>query len=160
MKLKSYPEYKDSGIKWIGEIPEGWEVRKLKYNYEIIGKTGIPASEGNKEGEYPFFTSGKSIKYIDKPFINGEYIVVGDGGIPNFEYYEGKFSYSDHCFLLKTNKKTSTKFLYYFLIGNVETLDILCFHGMGLKNLDKYKFNPFLVGRLTAEEFQFLIGRV
>ncbi len=30
MKLKPYPKYKDSGIQWIGEIPEGWEVRKLK----------------------------------------------------------------------------------------------------------------------------------
>lgn len=31
MKLKPYPEYRDSGIQWIGEIPEGWEVRKLKH---------------------------------------------------------------------------------------------------------------------------------
>jgi len=23
MKLKPYPEYRNSGIKWIGEIPEG-----------------------------------------------------------------------------------------------------------------------------------------
>ncbi len=143
MKLKPYPKYKDSGIQWIGKIPEGWEVNKLKYNYEIIGKTDIPASEGNEEGNFPFFTSGESIKYIDNPVINGEYIIVGDGGIPNFKYYKGYFSYSDHCFLLKTNKKTSTKFLYYFLIGNIETLDILCFHGMGLRNLDKYKFNSF-----------------
>ena len=29
-KLKPFPKYKDSGIQWIGAIPEGWEVRKLK----------------------------------------------------------------------------------------------------------------------------------
>ena len=29
--MKRYPAYKDSGIEWIGEIPEGWEVKKLKY---------------------------------------------------------------------------------------------------------------------------------
>jgi len=143
MKLKPYPEYKDSGIKWIGKIPKGWEVRKLKYNYDIIGKTNIPASEGNEEGGVPFFTSGESIKYTDKPIISGEYIIVGDGGIPNFKYYKGEFSYSDHCFLLKTNKESFSKFLYYFLIGNVEIFDILCFHGMGLRNLDQYKFNSF-----------------
>jgi len=143
MQLKTYPKYRDSGIQWIGEIPERWGIRKLKYNYDIIGKTNIPASEGNEEDDFPFFTSGESIKYIGKPDINGEYIIVGDGGIPNFKYYKGEFSYSDHCFLLKTNKKTFTKFLYYFLIGNIETLDILCFHGMGLRNLDKYKFNSF-----------------
>ena len=143
MKFKPYPKYKDSGIDWIGEIPEEWEVRKLKYNYNIIGKTNISASEGNEEGKFPFFTSGESIKYIDKPVINGEYIIVGDGGIPNFKYCKGEFSYSDHCFLLKTNKESFSKFLYYFLIGNVEIFDILCFHGMGLRNLDQYKFNSF-----------------
>ncbi|MBE0427651.1 MAG: hypothetical protein IBX72_13530 [Nitrospirae bacterium] len=27
MNLKPYPKYKDSGIEWIGEMPEGWEVK-------------------------------------------------------------------------------------------------------------------------------------
>jgi len=30
MKFNPYPKYKDSGIQWIGEIPEGWEVHRLK----------------------------------------------------------------------------------------------------------------------------------
>ena len=37
MNLKPYPKYKDSDIQWIGEIPEGWEVHKLKYK-TIINK--------------------------------------------------------------------------------------------------------------------------
>jgi type I restriction enzyme S subunit len=28
--MKKYPKYKDSGVEWIGEIPEGWEVISLK----------------------------------------------------------------------------------------------------------------------------------
>jgi type I restriction enzyme, S subunit len=31
MKYKKYPKVKDSGVEWIGEIPEGWEVKKLKF---------------------------------------------------------------------------------------------------------------------------------
>ena len=31
MKYKRYPKYKDSGVEWIGEIPEGCEVRKIRY---------------------------------------------------------------------------------------------------------------------------------
>jgi len=31
MKLTPYPKYKDSGIEWLGKIPEGWEVKRLKY---------------------------------------------------------------------------------------------------------------------------------
>ncbi|MGA1826609.1 MAG: hypothetical protein ACMUIP_18300 [bacterium] len=29
--MRKYEKYKDSGIEWIGEIPEHWEVKKLKY---------------------------------------------------------------------------------------------------------------------------------
>ena len=40
MKLKPYPEYKDSGVEWIGEIPKNWEIRKLKFiiniNVELV----------------------------------------------------------------------------------------------------------------------------
>ncbi len=27
--LKTYPEMKDSGVEWLGEVPEHWEVRQL-----------------------------------------------------------------------------------------------------------------------------------
>jgi type I restriction enzyme, S subunit len=27
--LEPYPAYKDSGVEWLGEVPEGWEVRRL-----------------------------------------------------------------------------------------------------------------------------------
>lgn len=30
-ELKKYPKYKPSGIEWIGEIPEHWEVKKLRF---------------------------------------------------------------------------------------------------------------------------------
>ena len=29
--MKAYPKYKDSGIEWIGKIPEGWGENRLKY---------------------------------------------------------------------------------------------------------------------------------
>lgn len=30
-KYPQYESYKDSGVEWLGEIPEVWEVKKLKY---------------------------------------------------------------------------------------------------------------------------------
>ena len=30
-KLKPYPKYRKSGVECIGDVPEGWEVRKLKF---------------------------------------------------------------------------------------------------------------------------------
>ena len=28
--LKPYPAYKDSGVPWLGQVPEHWEVQRLK----------------------------------------------------------------------------------------------------------------------------------
>ena len=28
--LKPYPEYKESGVPWLGEVPGHWEVRRLR----------------------------------------------------------------------------------------------------------------------------------
>ena len=32
---KRYPAYKDSGVEWLGEVPAGWEVKRLKYLCQI-----------------------------------------------------------------------------------------------------------------------------
>ena len=29
-RSKRYPAYKDSGVEWLGEVPEHWEVRRTK----------------------------------------------------------------------------------------------------------------------------------
>jgi len=44
--LDKNAKMKDSGIDWIGEIPEGWEVRKLKYLTSKIG-SGITPTGGS-----------------------------------------------------------------------------------------------------------------
>jgi type I restriction enzyme S subunit len=56
MKLKPYPEYKDSGIQWIGEIPEGWEVHKIK-RFSRIETGNTPPKEDEKyyeNGDFPW----------------------------------------------------------------------------------------------------------
>ncbi len=42
-KYRPYPSYKPSGIEWIGEIPDGWKVRKLKWT--LSGKLKYGANE-------------------------------------------------------------------------------------------------------------------
>lgn len=36
-KYKAYPEYKHSGVEWLGEIPEHWKLSKLRYQF-VFGK--------------------------------------------------------------------------------------------------------------------------
>ena len=39
--MERYEKYKDSGVEWIGEIPEHWEVKKLKYVTSDLKNRGI-----------------------------------------------------------------------------------------------------------------------
>ena len=39
MGYSPYPAYKDSGIEWLGEIPEHWGVERLKYSATINDET-------------------------------------------------------------------------------------------------------------------------
>ncbi len=34
--MKHYPEYKESGVEWLGEIPKHWRVNRLKYISNIV----------------------------------------------------------------------------------------------------------------------------
>ena len=46
--MKKYPKMKPSGVEWVGEVPEGWEVKKLKYFAEIkLGKMLTPDDKGD-----------------------------------------------------------------------------------------------------------------
>jgi type I restriction enzyme S subunit len=59
-KWQPYPTYKDSGVEWLGKIPEHWEVKKLKYiSYLTMGQS--PSSDDyNHEGYGSPFLQGNA----------------------------------------------------------------------------------------------------
>lgn len=62
---------KDSGIEWIGEIPEGWEVRKIKNSFSIYAGA-TPKSENSDywNGNIPWITPA-DYKTADKYVSSG-----------------------------------------------------------------------------------------
>ncbi len=48
--LNPNAKMKDSGVEWIGEIPEGWEVKRLKHFVEIQGGFAFDSSHFKDEG--------------------------------------------------------------------------------------------------------------
>lgn len=36
MSFPRYPKYKASGVEWLGHVPEGWEVKRLKHNARLL----------------------------------------------------------------------------------------------------------------------------
>lgn len=43
--MQTYKHYKDSGIDWIGQIPEHWEIRRFKYLFNEINERSIDGNE-------------------------------------------------------------------------------------------------------------------
>ncbi len=53
-------DMKDSGVQWIGEIPEHWEVKKVTHLFNKIGSGTTPTSGDNRyyDGKYNFLQTG------------------------------------------------------------------------------------------------------
>ena len=59
-----YESYKDSGVEWIGRIPSGWEIKKLKYIADSFSKgSGITKEEIVINGD-----TEKIIRIFDKMY--------------------------------------------------------------------------------------------
>lgn len=81
-KYKAYPEYKDSGVEWLGEIPVHWRTNKLRYLFtlgkgltitkENLQDEGIPCiNYGEIHSKYGFEVSPKInlLKCVDKKYL-------------------------------------------------------------------------------------------
>lgn len=75
-RFRRYPEYKDSSVEWMGEIPEGWEVSKIK----SLARPG-----------YKTFVDGD---WIESPYITSDGIrLIQTGNIGSGEFREKGFRY-------------------------------------------------------------------
>lgn len=45
MKVERYASYKDSGVEWLGEVPEGWAITRNKEIFEERGSLSVLGSE-------------------------------------------------------------------------------------------------------------------
>lgn len=52
MKLKPYPEYKNSGVEWLGHVPAEWEIKPLKYIASVNDDVLSELTEPDEEIEY------------------------------------------------------------------------------------------------------------
>ena len=69
MKLNRYPKYKPTGIAWLPEVPEGWEVRRLKYAITSLRKgKGITKDDVFDDGDLPCVRYGEIYSKYDSCF--------------------------------------------------------------------------------------------
>lgn len=101
---------KDSGIEWIGEIPEGWEIAKAKYFIDISH-----GSDPKTQGFIPVYGCGSESFKTCGEYKEGPAVLIGRKGatlhIPH--YIEGKYWNVDTAFDVKSKSHCILKFYYY-----------------------------------------------
>ena len=119
-------EMKDSGIEWIGYVPNEWYLEKLKnlYSFEKGKNAALYTQEyiGTHKGEYPVY-SGQTendgiMGNIDTyDYEENECLFTTTVGakVMTPRVIKGKFSLSQNCLIMKSNNNSSIKFIYYML---------------------------------------------
>ena len=134
---------KDSGVEWLGDVPEHWDVKSYRFVSKIYrGKFGHrPRNDPSLyDGEYPFIQTGdvaRAGKYIQaysqtlnekgkavsQVFTSGTLVMaiaanIGDTAILNFEAYA-----PDSVVGFKPHKNIDLEFLRFSFIASLQALE-------------------------------------
>ena len=88
-----------SGIDWIGEIPEGWEVCRIKDLATMKSGSNLTSEQIANEGSYPVYGGNGLRGYYEDYSNEGDYVLVGRQGAlcGNINYASGRFWATDHA---------------------------------------------------------------
>ena len=132
---------KDSGIDWIGQVPEGWGVSKIKFTTQLngrIGWQGLTSAEYKEEGPYLItgtdFHNGtinfETAVHIDEKrwseasqiqVENGDLLITKDGTVGKVAIISGlddKASLNSGVLRIQTIDEIDRRFLYYVLLSD------------------------------------------
>ena len=122
--LKPYPNMKDSGVEWIGEVPSHWEVRRLKRICRFAYGDSL-SDEIRRKGNVPVFGSNGRVGSHCANNTSAPCIIVGRKG--SF----GKVNYSrtpvfaiDTTFYVDPRYSSGNIRWLYFLLGWLKLDDV------------------------------------
>ena len=153
---------KDSGIEWIGEIPEGWEVSQLKYATRWKSEKGCP--------DAPVLSLYRDFGVVPKDSRNGNHNVtsldtsnykvvdIGDLVINKMKAWQGSMAVSDYRGIVSpayhvcsiTSNKVNKRYLHH-LLRNPAYLPEYVRLSTGMRigqwdlGFDDFKNIPFLI---------------
>ena len=82
--LQPYPAMKDSGVPWLGKVPEHWDVRRLKY---LLRERDVRSDDGAEQllrvSQYTGVTERKRADGLDEPDTRAESLVGYKSTEPN-----------------------------------------------------------------------------
>jgi type I restriction enzyme S subunit len=168
--LDKFAPMKDSGIPWVGNIPDNWSVKRLQsiaYVRARLGWRGLTADEYVDSG-YAFLSAFNIIddildlselNYIDKfrydesPEIKlseGDILIVKDGAglgkCARIDELPFEATTNSSLAVISANEQVNYRYLYYFLVSDSfkEFIEIVK-NGMGVPHLVQSELRKLLV---------------
>ena len=160
---EKYNRYKDSGVEWLGDIPEHWEVQKLKH-FLVINKGRNPKEMTTNSDFLPYLTmdilrdKSSNINYVENSdgllmVREGDILVLWDGANAG-EIIKAKDGYlsSTMAVLKPKNKKFRKPYLYYLLKSRERSLKDFA-GGTTIPHLDPQSliYSPVSIPPLTEQ---------
>lgn len=110
---------KDSGIEWLGEIPEGWSLGKLKWSISTSSGSSISSSEINNEFSVPVYGGNGFIGYTNRSNQSKKKIIVGRvGALCGNVHITSEISWvTDNALIIDVRQQFKLDYLYYLLIA-------------------------------------------
>lgn len=153
---------KDSGVEWIGQIPEHWEVIRLKYvmdNFDSQRKP-IEAQKRSQEGEflYDYYGASGVIDKINDYIFDKPALLIGEDGanlllrnLPLIYIATGKYWVNNHAHILRPKNNLN----FYYAAYLLEALDYTVYiTGSAQPKLSQEKLNSvkILVPALSEQQ--------
>lgn len=145
-KYQTYPEYKDSGVEWLGDIPIHWKAIKHKYLASFIkGKNPSELLDNKIEGSLPYLSMDNLRGNVSDKFAipsKGMYVVnlnqpliIWDGSNAG-EFVRGKLGILSSTMAAATLIATLSKQYYWYLCKSIEPEMRKHANGMGIPHVN------------------------
>ena len=114
-KYKAYPEYKDSGVEWLGLVPKSWTICRLKHLATI--KNGQDYKSVQADDGYPVMGSGGQFTFASKFMYDKPSVLLGrKGTIDKPLYINEPFWTVDTMYYTELNEDFDAKYLHYLAL--------------------------------------------
>ena len=112
MSLPRYPEYRDSRVPWLGELPAHWGVSPMKRLLDI--QNGADYKHIEAEDGYPVLGSGGQFTFATDYIYDGESVLLGrKGTIDRPLHVKGRFWTVDTMYWSRIRPDVCGRFCYY-----------------------------------------------
>ncbi len=142
-------KYKKTGIDWMPEVPEHWEVRRMK-NICFLQRGHDLSKEKFLEGGYPVYGSNGIIGYHKEFSTTAPCITIGrSGSTGEIQFVVDDFWAHNTCLFVKESYGNNWRYLYY-LLSSIDIKRVS--NGTAVPTLDRNNVHVLKVGYPPLEE--------